>query len=173
MTRVVGQESIAQVFGVAPKTVVEWQEDGFPIALRGGPGVPSEYETEACIYWLVNREVRKVQGESPRDRLFRLQADDLEIAQAEKKQLLIRADSLEPRLRSAVVSARELLMRSAAPISGQMEGCDRRKREQLLRDLFEAFLRRLADWRNTGDELDPAVDTPAELVAPHTSLTIE
>jgi len=154
VTRIVGQESVADVFGVAPKTIVEWQEDGFPIALRGGPGVPSEYEAEACINWLVSREVRKVQGESPRDRLFRLQADDIELAQAEKRGLLVRSDSIEPRLRSAVVSARELLLRSAAALAGQMEGCDRRKREQLLRDAFDAFLRRLADWRNTGDDPD-------------------
>jgi len=154
VTRIAGQESIAAVFGVAPKTIVEWQEDGFPVALRGGPGVPSEYETEACINWLVNREVKKVQGESPRDRLFRLQADDLELSQAEKKGVLVRADSIEPRLRSAVVAARELLMRQAAPIAGQMEGCDRRKRETLLRDAFDGLLRRLANWRNTAAELE-------------------
>ena len=58
--RIIGQEQIADVFGVAPKTIVEWQGDGFPVALRGGPGVPSEYETETCIGWLVSREVGKV-----------------------------------------------------------------------------------------------------------------
>lgn len=165
MTRAVGQENIAALFGVAPKTIVEWQEDGFPVALRGGPGVPSEYETEACIGWLINREVKKVQAESPRDRLFRLQADAIELDQAVKKGLLLRADSIEPRLRSAVVSAREMLLRSAAPLAGLMEGCDRRKRELLLRDAFDAFLRRLADWRNTSAEPeapDAADTTDAE-----------
>ena len=44
-----GQENIAAVFGVAPKTIVEWQEQGFPVAVRGRPGVPSEFETEAKL----------------------------------------------------------------------------------------------------------------------------
>ena len=149
--RIVGQESVAEVFGVAPKTIVEWQEAGFPIAVRGSPGIPSEYETEACIKWLIDREVKKVQAESPRDRLFRLQADSIEMEQAEKKGLLVRADSIEPRLRAAVVSAREFLLRRAGPLAAKMDGADRKKREVLLREAFDVFLRKLANWRNSDD----------------------
>jgi len=150
--RIVGQEQIADVFGIAPKTVVEWQEAGFPVAVRGGPGVPNEYESEACIAWLVKREVHKVQGESPRDRLFRLQADDIELAQAEKKGVLIRADSIEPRLRAAVVSAREFLLRRVKPLANKLEGADRIKREVMLREAFDEYLRKLANWRTAGDD---------------------
>lgn len=151
--RIVGQEQIAEVFGVAPKTIVEWQEAGFPIEVRGSPGIPSEYETEPCINWLVDREVKKVQAESPRDRLFRLQADAIELEQAEKRGVLVRADAIEPRLRAAVVSARELLLRMPGPLAAKMDGADRKKREVLMREAFDAFLRRLAELR-PGDEVD-------------------
>ncbi|MEO8153579.1 MAG: terminase small subunit [Rhizobacter sp.] len=154
MTRIVGQEQIAEVFGVAPKTIVEWQEAGFPIALRGSPGIPSEYESQPCINWLVDREVKKVQAETPRDRLFRLQADALELDAAEKKGVLVRADSIEPRLRAAVVSAREFLLRLAGPLAAQMDGADRKKREVVLREAFDAFLRKLANWRNAEDDAE-------------------
>ncbi len=73
-----GQERIAEVFGVAPKTIVEWQEQGFPIAKRGGPGVASEYDSAACIAWYVSREVDKASGKSAKDRLSRLQGDKIE-----------------------------------------------------------------------------------------------
>ena len=92
--RIVGQENIASVFGVAPKTIVEWQEQGFPVAMRGGPGVPSEYETEACINWLVDRELKKVQAEKPQDRLARVQADKIEMENMERRGLLISAEQL-------------------------------------------------------------------------------
>src|SRR5689334_17936697 len=101
--RVVGMEQIAAAFGVAPKTIVEWQGDGFPIAVRGRRGVPSEYDLPACIDWLVKREVGKVQGEPPRDRVFRLQGDEIAMRLAEKQRLLIPAAEVEPMWSAACV----------------------------------------------------------------------
>ena len=152
MANVVGQEAIAEVFGVAPKTIVEWQEQGFPIAVRGGPGVPSEYDSAACISWLVDREVKKVRGESPRDRLFRLQAESIEMDMAERRGQLVHVDSVEPRLRAAVLAAREFLLRQAPDLAGRLEGCDKPQRLALLRTTFENFLRRLAAWRTAEDD---------------------
>lgn len=156
--RVIGQEAIAAVFGVAPKTIVEWQGAGFPVAQRGGPGVPSEYETEPCINWLVDRERAKVQGESPRDRVFRLQGDQIEREMAKDGGLLIHVDTVEPKWRAAVLAAREFLMRSPAPLAAKTEGLDRKQRESLLREAFEGFLRRLSAW-HTDHHLDE--DTPS------------
>jgi len=80
--KIIGQERIADVFGVAPKTIVEWQEQGFPIAFRGSPGIPSEYESKDCIDWLVGRELAKAQAERPQDRLARAQAEKIEMQNA-------------------------------------------------------------------------------------------
>ena len=152
--RITGQERIADVFGVAPKTIVEWQEQGMPIAVRGRPGVPSEYDSEACIAWMVDREVKKVQNEKPQDRLARLQADKIEMELAERRGVLIPADLLEPRLQAAFTAARERLLEAAPRLARELPA-DAEGRESALQTEFEAFLHRLADWANAGvDEGD-------------------
>lgn len=143
--RVIGQENIAYVFGVAPKTIVEWQEQGLPVALRGRPGVPSEYQSADCIAWMVEREVKKVQAERPQDRLARVQADKIEMENAEKRGLLIPAEMLEPKLKAAFVIARTRWL-DAAPRLARELPADEPGREAMLQAEFEAFLHALADW---------------------------
>jgi len=151
--RIMGQENIASVFGVAPKTIVEWQEQGFPVAVRGGPGVASEFETEACIGWLIDREVKKVQSERPQDRLARVQADKIEMENAEKRGMLIPADQLEPKLKAAFVSARENLLDAVSRLARELTA-DQREREAMLQAEFEAFLHRLADWAHADQDVE-------------------
>lgn len=147
MARIVGQERIADVFGVAPKTIVAWQDEGFPIAFRGSPGIPSEYESADCIRWYVEREVRKVQAETPNDRLARVKADAIEMDNAERRGLLIPAALLEPKLKAAFVNAREKWLdaqhRLARELPDDVDG-----REAMLQAEFEAFLGRMARWSN-------------------------
>lgn len=155
--RITGQEAIADAFRVAPKTIVEWQEDGFPVAERGGPGVPSVYELADCINWLVKREVRKVQEETPRDRLARVQAESIEMDNAVKRGQLIPADLVEPQWRAACVAARELLLRDRRRLATLLASATtQQQREQLILETHDAFLRRLANWR-AGSDLDEAV----------------
>lgn len=144
--RIVGQERIADVFGVAPKTIVEWQEQGFPVSVRGGPGVPSEYETESCINWLVTREVKKVQVELPRDRLARVQAESIEMDNAVKRGQLIRAEQLEPKLRAALISARELLRNARTRLARTVQGKALPEVEAVIAEVHDAFLLRLSRW---------------------------
>ena len=151
--RVIGQENIASVFGVAPKTIVEWQEQGFPVALRGKPGVPSEYESDVCITWLVDREVKKVQSERPQDRLARVQADKIEMENAERRGVLIPADQLEPKLKAAFVAARENWLDAVTRLARELPD-DQRAREEMLQAEFEAFLHRLADWAHADQEVE-------------------
>lgn len=139
------------MFGVAPKTIVEWQEQGLPIAQRGGPGVASEYESADCIRWYVEREVRKVQDESPNDRLARVKADSIEMDNAERRGKLIPADLLEPKLQAAFVDAREKWLNVVPRLARELPA-DAAGREAMLQREFEAFLARLADWRRTDDE---------------------
>lgn len=143
--RIVGQEQIAEVFGVAPKTIVEWQEQGFPVAVRGRPGVPSEYDSETCISWLVERELKKIRDERPQDRLARVQADKIEMENAQRRGMLIPADQLEPKLKAAFVAAREAWLEAPQRLARELPE-DLRLREEMLQAEFEAFLHRLADW---------------------------
>lgn len=153
MTRIVGQEQIAAVFGVAPKTIVEWQEQGFPVAQRGGPGVPSEYESADCIRWMVDRELKKLQAETPSDRLSRVKADAVEMDNAERRGLLVRADQIEPKLKAAFLAAREKWLDAVQRLSRELPS-DLAGREAMLQAEFEAFLLRLASWSNAAEVED-------------------
>lgn len=148
--RVIGQENIALVFGVAPKTIVEWQEQGFPVSLRGRPGVPSEYDTPACISWMVERELKKIQAQRPQDRLAGLQADKIEMENAEKRGQLIPAELLEPKLKAAFVVARTKWLDAVQRLARELPG-DEAGREAMLQAEFEAFLIALADWAKADD----------------------
>jgi len=144
--RIIGQENVAAVFGVAPKTIVEWQGQGFPVVQRGRAGVPNEYETEGCIRWFVNREMRKVQAERPQDRLARLQADKIEMENAKKRGQLIPADLLEPKLKAAFVAAREAWRNEPSRLARAVQSKSVQEIEDMLAAAFDAFLIRLSHW---------------------------
>jgi len=146
--RIVGQEQIADVFGVAPKTIVEWQEQGMPIAVRGRPGVPSEYDTDACIAWYADREVKKIQAERPQDRLARVQADKIELELMEKRGLLLPADMIEPKLRAAMIAAREMWRNEPSRLAREVPGKPIKEIEDLLAASYEAFLVKLSRWQD-------------------------
>lgn len=150
--RIIGQENIASIFGVTPRTITEWQAGGMPIAVQGGPGVPGEYNSDECVRWLVEREVRKVQGENPKDRLARLQGDALEIDLAERRGKLIEAAAIEPVMRAAITSARERVRNEPARLAIALEGKTKVEREALLRELFDEVLGKLSRWQQDGTE---------------------
>lgn len=152
--RIVGQTEIAAMFGVTARTITDWQEAGMPVAVQGGPGVPGEYDAPACIRWLVEREVRKVQGENPKDRLARLQGDQLEMDLAARRGKLIEAAAVEPMMRAAIVSARERIRNEPARIAIVLEGKDKPAREAMLRELFDEVLTKLSRWQQPGTEDD-------------------
>lgn len=148
------------MFGVAPKTIVEWQEQGLPIAVRGSPGIPSEYESQACINWLLDRELRKVQVESPNDRLARLKGDEIEMNNAERRGLLVSAEQLEPKLTAAIVAARELLLEAAPRLAREVQGKPVQAAADLLLESFTAFLERISSWRHVSVDDDEEDDAP-------------
>lgn len=149
--RIVGQENIASIFGVTPRTITEWQACGMPVAVQGGPGVPGEYNSDECIRWLVEREVKKVQGpEAPKDRLARLQGDELEMKLGIGRGKLIDAAAVEPVMRAAIVSARERIRNEPARLAIALEGKTKTEREELLRELFDEVLGKLSSWQQAG-----------------------
>lgn len=150
--KITGQTEIAAIFGVTARTITDWQETGMPVAVQGGPGVSGEYDSAACIRWLVEREVRKVQGESPRDRLDRLRGDELEMNLARERGKLIEAGAVEPMMRAAIVSARERIRNEPARIASLLEGKDKAGRETLLRELFDEVLTKLSRWQQPGEQ---------------------
>ena len=145
---VTGQQGIADMFGVSRETIDNWQRDGLPVEVRGGPGVPSQYDATKCINWLLEREVKKVQGEKPQDRLARVQADKIELELAEKRGLLLPADQIEPKLRAAMVAAREMWRNEPARLAREVPGKPIKEIEDLLASSYEAFLVKLSRWQD-------------------------
>ena len=147
---------MADVLGVAPKTIVEWQEQGLPIASRGRPGVASEYDSAAVIEWLVQREVTKVQAEGPRDRLARLQADEIELRLAEKHGQLVPADKVEPLWLGMVGAARSYLRSEVNRLAQLLDhtlGVEAKR--DLLSETFDLFLTKLSGYDPDDDAADP------------------
>lgn len=160
--RVKGQEHIAALFGVAPKTITEWQVLGFPVAFQGGPGVPSEYDTPVCITWMVGREVSKIRSETPKDRLSRLQGDKLEQEMLRDAGKLIPATEIEPMWEGAVIAAREYLLGEPPRIASLSIGMEKPALEELLRTTFEQYLVKLSNWRAAMQEDDIEPDQASD-----------
>ena len=153
------------MFAVTVKTINEWQEQGMPVALRGefAGGTPNEYESGACIGWLVEREVGKVRGESQRDRLARVQADAIEMDNAAKRRELVPVAQIEPTMRAAMIAAREA-WRNEPPRLVRMAGLKSDKAakfEAALEEAFDAFLVRVSRWRDAKPDHDSATEETA------------
>lgn len=144
--KIIGQQCIAELFGVSRETIDNWQRQGLPVAVRGGPGVPSEYDSEACIRWLICRERAKVQIESPNDRLARVRADAIEMDNAHRRRNLIPAEHLEPKMQAAMVAAREGWRDDPPRLAREVQGKTPAEVEELLSAAFDAFLLRLSRW---------------------------
>lgn len=164
--RIVGQEQVADLFGVAPKTIVDWQEQGFPIAVRGRPGVASEYESAECIAWYMQREVAKVQAETPRDRLARLQSEEIELRLLEKRGSLVQADKIEPMWDGMVGAARAFLRSEVNRIAQLLQHADGvEAKRDLLSETFDEFLTKLSGY-DPGDDSSDAAPGAAPDAAP-------
>jgi phage terminase Nu1 subunit (DNA packaging protein) len=115
--------------------------------------VPSEYDSEACIAWLVQREVAKVQGESPRDRLARLQADEVELKLAERRGLLVAADQVEPMWAAMVGAARSFLRGEVTGLAQLLQHAESEEaKRDLLAETFDEFLRKLSGYDAAYDD---------------------
>jgi phage terminase Nu1 subunit (DNA packaging protein) len=162
--RISSREALADLFGVTVKTIAEWQEQGMPIAVRGKPGVASEYDSKACIEWRVQHELEKVKGESPKDRLDRLRGDREELELAEKRGQLVPADQVEPMWDGMVAAARSFLrseVNRLAQLLEQTSGVEAKR--DLIAETFDEFLTKLSGY-DPDDTTDRRAD-PAQAVA--------
>lgn len=144
--RIIGQQRVSDLFGVSRETIDTWQQLGFPVAVRGGPGVPSEYESDECIRWLIERELSKVQPETPSNRLALAKAAAVEMDNVERRRQLISAAALEPKLKAALMAVREMWRGEPARLALETEGKSLQVIEDLLDVAFRDFLVRVSQW---------------------------
>ena len=73
-----GIGAVADLFGVHYKTVQEWIDRGMPVRQVGAQFDAYGFESSEVIAWHVQRKLDE-RGEAPKDRVLRLQAEDLEL----------------------------------------------------------------------------------------------
>jgi phage terminase Nu1 subunit (DNA packaging protein) len=149
----VDQLRLAQICGVAPKTVWEWQAEGLPYVPRVRENEEHRFDTAKVLTWLVRREVvRAAGGETPKDRLARVQAERIELDLAEKRRELIPAAEIERAWGQIVDAIRaELLM---LPDRHELD-LDEVKRD-VLREVVENVLGNLANFGSDDSPKTPS-----------------
>ena len=75
-----------------------------------------------------------------------MQADKIEMENEVNRGLLIPADQLEPKLRAAMIAAREAWRNEPTRLARELPGKTIREIEELLATAFDAFLTRLSRW---------------------------
>ena len=88
-----------------------------------------------------------------RARLSRAQAEIAEMNLAERRGSLVPIAELEPRLKSAIIAAREYMLGQPPRLAVLLDGLDRHGREDLLTETFNEFLHLLASMN--GAAVDP------------------
>lgn len=153
MGRIVNQTELAEIIGVSDVTIWQWQKDGMPVEARNLRGQSNEYDTAKVHAWVVDREVKKVRAESPRDALYREQTRLAQLQIAEKERALVPAIEVQEEYARMVSLARQRLLqiRPLLPVD--------EKTGALLEELIEGALKELARY-------DPSASADQEGSAP-------
>lgn len=163
--RIEGIAALCDMFGCSHQAVANWQAEGMPVLEAGGPNRPSIFDSVAVHEWLVARAVGKVKPEDQRERLARLQGDEVAQRLAENAKLLIPVDLVEPKWRAACIAAREHLLRARRRLVARLDRCTTRQaRDKAVGEVHDDFLRTLANWRSAGEDDEdskPAAEAPA------------
>ena len=143
----VNKHDLSEILGISERTLTEWQKDGLPIEYEGERGEANRYDTAKVIAWWIAREVGKVQAESPKDRLARLQADKVELDIAKDLGKLIAVEDIEPAWIAMVTDARSFLRAQPERLAHLLElseGVDAKR--DLLVETLDEFLRKLSGY---------------------------
>ncbi len=57
MGRLVTRRELAAALGTHMQTITKWEQDGMPVAMRGGPGRPSKYDKRTVAEWKAARDL--------------------------------------------------------------------------------------------------------------------
>lgn len=155
MGKRVNKRELSEILGVSERALTEWQDAGMPIEERGDRGEANVYDTEVVIRWWVAREAGKDRAESERERLTRLQADQIELDMAMKRRTLVAVDEVEPAYQRIVAGAKSYLLTQVVPLVQAIELVDGEEAKvQLVTERFDEFLERLSHLADD-EELDP------------------
>lgn len=110
MGKIVNKRELQEIIGTSHQSLWNWDREGMPVLTRGENGEANQYDTEAVIAWMVARATAKGERESEKDRLTKLQADEIEMRLAEKRRELINVTEIEPAWTAQVLATRQSLL---------------------------------------------------------------
>jgi terminase small subunit / prophage DNA-packing protein len=156
--RLCTQAEIAEVFDVTPETIHQWQDLGMPYEKRAAIGESNRYYSARVALWLRDREWElRAGGESPKDRLSRVQAERIEHELTVLRGQVIPVEQIEPVLARAVVAIRAGVRNipALAPLLEATPGVDEKR--ELLEERCHDILKDLADGRGFALSAPPGV----------------
>lgn len=139
--------SLADFLNVSERTLTDWQAEGMPMLLAGGRGASNEYDSGAVVAWMLDRAVRKVRAESPRDELYRSKKRFVDLQLAEREGALVSAAEVEQKFGRLVVNARQRLLQLPGLLHGRLEASTLR----VLEEAIHGALNELAAYKPKGD----------------------
>jgi phage terminase Nu1 subunit (DNA packaging protein) len=106
MGKNVNKRDLAEILGVSERTLTEWQALGMPMLHKGERGESNDYDTAEVITWWMGREKSKIENESQRDRLARLQGDRMELELERELQRVAPVEAFETMWTNAYTALR-------------------------------------------------------------------
>ncbi len=155
---IVNQQQLAELLGYTVQTLIRWeQNEGLPSCLSGQRGRGNEYDTAEVVKWLIQRELAKASGASPRDELDRVRKWEVELRISEKLGKLASAEMMEAAWSSHIEAAKiELLLAPAAIADIIYENHGLEVDEALITPPILQAIKKLTD--NADDDTDPDAD---------------
>jgi phage terminase Nu1 subunit (DNA packaging protein) len=135
MGKKVNQTELAEIVGVSDVSLWQWQKEEMPVDTRNTRGQSNVYDTADVIQWMVDRAVKKVRTESPRDALAMAQTELVKIQIAEKQGALVSAEEAEHEYERMVVRSRQRIMQISATLP--VDDVTRRLIDQELRSALK------------------------------------
>jgi len=150
--RTLNQRDLASAMGVTPQTIRAWERQGLPCTKRKHG---SFYALDEVIRWRSETISESPGTETPRDRLFRVQAENLEQQMRIRARELIPAEDLEPAWLAIAKTLENEVMRIARRIQAELPDISTQdQRYQIARGICEDALRIAATF-------DPVAGTTA------------
>ena len=170
MGRICNQRELSEITGVSQVSLWTWGKEGMPLLRAGATGEENQYDTEAVIRWMIDREVAKLGREDQKERLARLQGDKIEMELAVSRGELVPAAMIEPTWSSIVTAVRQALLSipvRLAPLLEVTPGVDA-KRALIEEEVHDVLLKLSSDDPSGTDEPEAPDDgevRPAEEAA--------
>lgn len=144
---IVNREQLAELMGVHPDTIHEWQRAGMPVIARGRRGRASKFNGPACVAWWNERRGRLTPLEAAQVRRLTAGAQLTELAIDRMAAGLVKAEEADAAFDSYCLAwqamVRRLHTRAVAALPGRVDAAG-------LQQLCEALVADIEKTRRKG-----------------------